>query len=54
MTRIERQELVDKLESMVSFHEDKANYYHEWLTEEKTKLCTIGFLTDDCYLKEEY
>ena len=50
MTRIERSELVDKLELMVLLHEEKAIYYRDWLDSEQLKLNTIGFNIADNYL----
>mgnify|MGYP003148795089 CR=1 FL=1 len=53
MDRIQRDELIMQLESYVSFHEEKANYYNNWMIEEQLKLSTIGFITTDNVLKDK-
>lgn len=53
MDRSERITLIEELEQYVTFHEDKANYYNDWLIEERVKQSTIGFITTDNVLKDK-
>lgn len=36
-------DIKEELEKYIEFHEDKANYYHDWLEEVKAEESVIGF-----------
>ena len=42
-------DIKEELEKYIEFHEDKANYYHDWLEEVKAEESVIGFR----YIKTE-
>lgn len=52
MDRLEQIKLVEMLQDYVTYHEDKANYYNDWMIEEELKLKTIGFVTTENVLRE--
>lgn len=53
MDRTERGELIEQLKMYVTYHEDKANYYNDWLIDEQIKQSTIGFVTTENVLKDK-
>ena len=40
---INKEELKEQLDAYISFHEDKANYYNDWLNDIEREEKVIGF-----------
>jgi hypothetical protein len=46
-------DIKEQLDAYISFHEDKANYYNDWLNDIIAEEKTIGFIWLDICLEDE-